>query len=233
VDPRGFVLMPFGGAGPMHAAQMAAELGIERVLCPSASGVLCALGLAAAAPRRDVSRTVMLSGESLTAARVASERDALVERAASALGAQPARARVRYELRYRGQSFELPVEPALGGADPEALAAAFARTHEERYGYSDADADVELVTIRVSLWGEAPALNLAAPSAAPPRAQTRAVVFAGEELQTSVLRGALEPGTQVRGPALCAQAQATALVPPGWSGRVDETGNLLLTQESA
>ena len=61
----------------------------------------------------------------------------------------------------------------------------------------------------------------------------RKEVFAGEELQTSVLRGALEPGTQVRGPAVCAQAQATALVPPGWSGRVDETGNLLLTQESA
>src|SRR5437588_8205502 len=110
VDPRGFLLMPFGGARPMHAAQMAAELGIERVLCPAASGVLCALGLAAAAPRRDASRTVMLSGEELTAARVSRERDALIGRARAALGAEPARTRVRYELRYRGQSFELPVE---------------------------------------------------------------------------------------------------------------------------
>ena len=60
IDPRGFTLMPFGGAGPLHAVALARALGISRVLCPRASGVLSALGLAAAAPRRDVARTVML-----------------------------------------------------------------------------------------------------------------------------------------------------------------------------
>ncbi|HYM44944.1 MAG TPA: hydantoinase/oxoprolinase family protein, partial [Solirubrobacteraceae bacterium] len=71
IDPRDFALMGFGGAGPLHACALADELGIARVLCPRASGVLCALGLAAAAPRRDVSRTVMLRGESFTKGGVA------------------------------------------------------------------------------------------------------------------------------------------------------------------
>src|SRR6202040_3064706 len=105
IDPRKLILMPFGGAGPLHAAAMARELGIERILCPRASGVLCALGLAAAAPRRDVSRTVMLGGEAITGERLSREREALVAEAASALATSPARLRVRYELRYRGQSF--------------------------------------------------------------------------------------------------------------------------------
>src|SRR5437764_1557606 len=78
VDPRGFALMPFGGAGPLHAVALADQLGISRVLCPRASGVLSALGLAAAAPRRDVSRTVMLSGPSLDGPPVERAREAVV-----------------------------------------------------------------------------------------------------------------------------------------------------------
>jgi N-methylhydantoinase A len=234
VDPRGFVLMPFGGAGPMHAAEMASELGIERVLCPSASGVLCALGLAAAAPRRDVSRTVMLRGPSLSTARVAAAREELIAEASAALASVPARARVRYELRYRGQSFELPVELAgeRDRADPATLAGVFARAHEERYGYSEPDGEVELVTMRASVWGAAPPLVLSAGAKASLAFEKRPVVFAGEELEATVLRGAAPPGTHVRGPALYAQADATALVPPGWSGTADATGNLLLRRDA-
>src|SRR5205823_10235605 len=109
IDPRGFALLPFGGAGPLHAAALADELGIARILCPRASGVLSALGLAAAPPRRDVSRTVLLSGDTLTVDRLASECAALLAQARDALGAPEARARVRHELRYAGQSFELAV----------------------------------------------------------------------------------------------------------------------------
>ena len=73
VDPRGFALLPFGGAGPMHAVAIADELGIGRVLCPRAGGVLSALGLCASERRRDTARTVMLAGEELSAERVAAE----------------------------------------------------------------------------------------------------------------------------------------------------------------
>ena len=81
IDPREYALMPFGGAGPLHACALAAELGIERVVCPRASGVLCALGLAAAAPRRDVSRTVMLRGAAFRADAVARMRAELLAQA--------------------------------------------------------------------------------------------------------------------------------------------------------
>ncbi len=87
IDPRGFALMPFGGAGPLHAAALAESLGISRVLCPRASGVLSALGLAASAPRRDASRTVMLSGQELAGDALGRARRELLREAAAQLGA--------------------------------------------------------------------------------------------------------------------------------------------------
>ena len=153
IDPREYALMPFGGAGPLHACALAAELGIERVVCPRTSGVLCALGLAAAAPRRDVSRTVVLRGAAFHEEAVSGAREQLLTPAWA-----PSRARARdrtvYELRYRGQSHELPVES--NSIDPAILREEFARAHERRYGYRDDAGDVELVTIRASVWGAAP-----------------------------------------------------------------------------
>jgi N-methylhydantoinase A len=236
IDPRAFALMPFGGAGPLHAAALAGELGIARVLCPRASGVLCALGLAAAAPRRDVSRTVMLAGASFSAARLSRERSAILHEAGAALTTSPSRTRVRYELRYHGQSFELPVEEEIGGAagapgglDPGELRAQFARAHELRYGYSDDSAEVELVNIRVSIWGPSPSLRPRAPrSSAAVAEEVREVVFDGRPLATTIVRGALTPGTVLAGPGLCALPEATLLVPPGWSGEVDAYGTVHL-----
>ena len=112
IDPRGLVLLPFGGARHARLA-LAEQLGISRLLCPRASGVLSAVGLAAAAPRRDQARTVLLSGDSLTAERLLAEREALLAGAGAALGTALARARVRHELRYAGQSFELAVDEEL------------------------------------------------------------------------------------------------------------------------
>jgi len=231
IDPRGFALLPFGGAGPLHAAALAGELGIERILCPRASGVLCALGLAAAAPRRDVSRTVMLHGGSLTAARVGEERDALIAEALRGLGGEPARCRVSHELRYRGQSFELAVEQSRS-ADTGVLREAFARAHEKRYGYRDDSAEVELVNMRVSLWGSSPALRPLASGAGAPLPGTRSIVFDGVALEAAVHSGELPAGTALSGPALCALPEATLLVPPGWSGEVDEHGTIRLHRDT-
>jgi N-methylhydantoinase A len=228
IDPRGFALMPFGGAGPLHAPALAEELGISRILCPRVSGVLCALGLAAAAPRRDVSRTVMLGGSSLSSARLHSERAALLAEASAALGARPSRVRVRHELRYRGQAFELPVEES-GSCDPDTLREAFAAAHEQRYGYRDESADVELVTVRVSVWGHSPALEARSPrDGAPLRGEAHRVVIGGEATEAEVLRGELAPGTRLEGPALCAMPEATLLIAPGWAGEVDASGSARL-----
>src|ERR671934_191141 len=129
VDPRRFALLAFGGAGPLHAAAIASELEIERILVPRASGVLSALGLAAADRRRDHARTVFLHGDGLTA-------EALAVRDGDAA----------YDVRYRGQSFELTVRDVE--ADPKAVREAFEAIHEERYGYRDPEGDIEVVTIR-------------------------------------------------------------------------------------
>jgi N-methylhydantoinase A len=240
IDPRGFALMPFGGAGPLHALALARELGIARVLCPRASGVLCALGLAAAAPRRDAARTVMLSGASLSPEGLSRERRQLLAEASAALPGRLCRVRVRHELRYRGQSFELPVEeelepaaldrgPLEGAAlDPEALQAAFAQAHEQRYGYRDDGATVELVNMRASVWGASPSLAPRAQANRTVASEVRAIVFDAEPIAASVLRGELAPGTRVLGPALCALPQATLLVAPGWAGEVDEYGTVRL-----
>src|SRR4051794_5516188 len=147
VDPRGYALLPFGGAGPMHAASLADELEITRLICPRPSGVLSALGLIAAGHRRDTARTVLLSAEEITLERVGEEVRSLSEPLLA--GMEDARLEVVYELRYRGQAFELPI-PGEAEPDPRRLAEDFAREHEARYGYRDARGRLELVTIRVA-----------------------------------------------------------------------------------
>ena len=116
VDPRGFALLAFGGAGPLHAAALADQLGISRVLCPRASGVLSRArpGRGRAAPRRRPHGLICGARDPQTSG-TASAR-ALLERAAEALGGDPVRVRVRHELRYGGQSFELPVDEERIGA---------------------------------------------------------------------------------------------------------------------
>jgi len=214
IDPRGFALMPFGGAGPLHACALAEELGMRRILCPRTSGVLSALGLAAAPPRRDAARTVMLACDTFHAERLADERAALVTQAQSELGEPPARVGVRYELRYRGQSFELAVEEAdlpgsPGPPDPDALRQAFTRAHQRRSGYRDDGVEVELVTIRVSAWGAAPTVELTGAMAQP------------------------APDTAIEGPTICALPGATLYVASGWRGVVDEYGTVHLHNKGA
>jgi N-methylhydantoinase A len=231
IDPRSFALMPFGGAGPLHAAALAEELGISRVLCPRASGVLSALGLAASAPRRDAARTVMLSEAELGGAQLERDRHELFADVAEALGETPVRSRVRYELRYRGQSFELPVdEEGSGAAMSQArLRQAFDEAHEARYGYRDEQAEIELVNLRASAWGAPPSLQPRATGVGGQPRESATIVFGGEPLPASVLRGEPEPGTSAEGPALFALPEATLLVPPGWSASVDAQGTVTLT----
>jgi N-methylhydantoinase A len=139
--------------------------------------------------------------------------------------------RVLHELRYRGQSFELPIEMAAT-ARPDELREEFARAHELRYGYRDDAEDVELVTLRVSVWGAAPALPATAAPADEPTLQTRPVVLGGRTFEATVVRGEPPPGTRLQGPALCALPQATMLIAPGWFGEVDEHGSARLTREA-
>ncbi len=227
IDPRGFALMPFGGAGPMHAAAIAEELGIERLLCPRASGVLSALGLLASERRRDTARTVLLRGAELTRERIASELAALRETLEP--GLRDPRAEAVYELRYRGQAFELPVELPVGAGeqpDPDQLAERFAAEHERRYGYRDPDAEVELVNVRLALIEPGLEPRLRAGGGELERGERR-VRFGGEWAEAEVLRGEPAPGDRAAGPCVFELPEATLVLGPGWRAEADDAGTIV------
>jgi N-methylhydantoinase A len=246
IDPREMALVAFGGAGPLHATQIADELGMRHVIAPIASGVLSALGLVVSERRRDVVESVLLGGEDLTREAVTEVVERLAERAREGVrplespegvrplespeGVRPLESpplkgsdplsdpliRATYDLRYAGQAFELSVDGALSPA-PDELRTAFDRAHEERYGYADPDADLELVTVRVAaaLPGAEP------PPAEPARAEergARAVRFGDDRVEACVLG----PGeAQLDGPAIFELPGATLVVPPGWHASAD------------
>ena len=221
IDPRHFALLPFGGAGPMHAAAIAAELEIDRILCPRAGGVLSALGLCASDRRQDTTHTVMLSGEDFSAERVA----AAVEELAAGLGSDPsATPEVTYEMRYAGQAFELPVSGSTH-PDPADLAERFAAAHEQLYGHRDPEAEVVLVHIRLAMVtpGAHPRPTAAAGTL---ERGSRRVRFDGEWLETLVLRGEASAGTEAEGPVIFELPETTFVLPPDWRAEVDSTGTI-------
>lgn len=233
VDPRGFALLAFGGAGPLHACALADELGMTTVLVPRAGGVLSALGLAAADRRATEQRTVMLRGDALTDTALTDVTVDLAAAARDALGERDAPVRTVFAARYAGQAHELDVGP-LATTSADALREAFDAAHAERYGFSDADAALELVTVRATAIAPGPRVDLAAGAHAdPPRRSRRPVVFDGAAVDTDVLTGELTPGLALSGPAVCELREATVVVPPGWSGRVDEAGTLVLERGAA
>jgi N-methylhydantoinase A len=198
IDPRGLALVAFGGAGPLHACALAEELGIQRVLVPLASGMLSALGLAAADLRRD---DVGRSFEEMEA------------RAARDL---PGAATLRLvDARYRGQSHELTV-------DAEEWESNLAEEHERRYGFRP-DAEPEIVTRRLVaiLPRQRPSLRRQARLTPP---SGRRAHLDGGWLDLPV-HG---PGSAVSGPAIVELPGSTCLVRPGWSGEPDDAGTLVL-----
>jgi N-methylhydantoinase A len=231
IDPRRYALLPFGGAGPLHATQIAEELGIDTIVCPRASGVLAALGLVVSPRRRDVQRTLLLAGDDLTAEAIAEAVSELGGQAREALSAPDADLAVTYELRYQGQAFELAIAGSTE-AQPDELRESFEAEHQERYGYSDSDQVLELVTIRVTATVPGAEVTLAdAGEGSDARQSRRPAIVNGQHLDLEVLRGDPSPGTEIEGPSVVELSEATLLVSEGWAGRVDETGTIRLDKE--
>jgi N-methylhydantoinase A len=224
VDPRGFALLPFGGAGPMHAAAIAAELGIETILCPRAGGVLSALGLCASERRRDTVRTVMLGAAEMTAERIATTVDSMI--AGIGAGLDEAEPRLTYKLRYAGQAFELPV-PGPIDPDPTELMEAFEALHKERYGHVDPEGEVVLVDIELALVVPGPAPQPVAAGVEAVERSRRPVYFDGEWIETPVLRGEPAAASAAEGPIVFELPEATFVVPPGWTTTVDNHGTIV------
>jgi N-methylhydantoinase A len=238
-DPRDFSLLAYGGAGPMHAAQIAAELGIGQMIIPPLPGNFSALGLLAADVRYDfvTSRLAALAEVPLSEMREAFDEMGTKGRRALAEEGVPETA-MRFEpaldLRYLGQAFELTVampEEAQSIADIEAT---FRRLYADRYAEAPGD-PVELVCLRLSAFG-----GLAKPKLALPAAGDLAVARIGQgrvafdaEFHAADLydRTRLPAEASFEGPALILETGATTVVPPGHRLRVDGFANLIMTRE--
>jgi len=240
LDPRDFALFAFGGAGPLHAALIAAELGMRRIVVPPLPGTFSAYGLLAADRRHDFSRTRILPLAEATWDDVETllrplREAAVAELAAEGFGPEAIRIEAQVDLRYQGQAFELTTPLPEEARSIDDLVGAFERLYEQRYAHADAGA-VEAVAFRVSGFGriDRPPLVLpeVAGNLADAGAGARICRFDGADRETKVYRRALLPsGTVVAGPAVIDETGATTLVPPGFAARREAGGALVLTRE--
>jgi N-methylhydantoinase A len=238
-DPRDFVLIPFGGAGPLHACQVADELAIPRVIVPPDPGAFCALGALCARLVKDHSRTLLRPLDADAVAII--ERDAAsfetALRAAFAedgIDAAQMAAERQLDLRYSGQAHEITIA-IPPGADTAAIAAQFEAAFEREFGRRDSDKPVELVNLRVvgSVAVNAPAFPTLAPGGAMPPPLHRMVTVDGATLSAQVLpRAALPRGARVSGPAVIEEMTATTYLPPGWALEVGGHGELILARRA-
>jgi N-methylhydantoinase A len=244
-DPRDYVLVAFGGAGGLHACNLAESLAMRRVTIPKFPGALSALGILCADAVKDFSQTVLLGVDSASAGGTTREGAGKVEPAlrraflllekegmrvmrAEGFSASEVRVERSLDMRYSGQAYELSV-PARAG-----FVRAFHREHAQRYGYSDTARPVEVVNVRARFVAASTAVHW--PRQRDGKAdcgaaaiETREVLFGGERHSVRVYsREKFRAGNRFRGPAIVAEYSGTTVVPPGWRGRVDGYGNLQL-----
>ncbi|HMB93456.1 MAG TPA: hydantoinase/oxoprolinase family protein, partial [Rhodothermales bacterium] len=241
-DPRDYVLVPFGGAGPLHACDLANALGVRRILVPRYPGVLSALGLLMADVVHDTSQAVLQSFDTMLAApdMLRATTEALSEQAQEILAPNhPGNPQVTasLDLRYAGQSYELsvPIELPVSMEHLEHTRTAFHDAHAQRYGYATPERAVEAVTVRVQ--GRVPGAQLHLPEE-PITATKSDQARLGEKLvwfsadtpaKTPYYhRDKLRHGHRLDGPALVFQYDTTLVITPGWQGRVDAWHNLWL-----
>jgi N-methylhydantoinase A len=244
-DPRDFVLAAFGGAGPLHCAALAAELGIGEIVCPPIPGAFSALGLIGSDLKRDYARTVYVtSAEADPAALEAAFAELEKDGAAMLARANVAAARRRFEravdARYARQSYELSVPLPPGTLDAARLAQvaeAFHDLHRRTYGHDNRSEPVQLVNVRLTAIGAIPPLAVRDKPAAPgsDAVKTRRPLWfrATGAIEADVLdRARMAAGLVTKGPAVIESLESTILVPPGWQARMDDDGFVVLTRDT-
>ncbi len=240
-DPRGAALVAYGGAGPLHACELARALQMQSVVVPRYPGAFSALGALLADARFDYATTYWMRMRHLDLDRVNQIFEALERQAAGEFVAEgfsePPLVRRAVDLRYVGQNWELSLElPAesLTREDFTDVEERFAAEHERFYGYHLPGEELEILTFKLAALGTRHELELprVAEGPAPEPIARRAVVFSGDDapVDTPLYRREELPAEfTIAGPALIGQIDATTLLPPGSEARVDEYGNLHVT----
>ncbi len=250
-DTRDFTLVSFGGAGGLHAAFMAENLGIGTVLIPPNGGLLSAYGMLFADVIKDYSQTVLWrvrTGDERLIEALGTGFDELLTGAENEMKAEgflPNQLKIdrSLDIRYEGQSYELNIPYFAEKHDPsnevKILVESFHAAHEQRFGYARTDAPVEIVNLRLTATGETDkppiqALPLADADTSDALTGQNPVIFEGEVLQTNFYRReALRPGNRISGPAIVTEFSATTVIPPSFSAVVDAYQNLILRKNSS
>ncbi len=231
-DPREFALVAFGGAGGLHACELAAGLGVRTVIVPALPGALSAYGILSSDIIKDYSRTVVWKIEgTLPERKLRAEFSAMERKAEADFRHEGWKGELQFEpsadLRYQGQGFELslPVKSDL--------VRKFHAEHKRRYGYSHTDRKIEIVTIRLRARMKSPMASTGrdklALTATATKTEKRHVIFMSREMPTAIIdRNSLKPGVRLRGPAIVTEYSATTVVPPGASFRLDRAANLVI-----
>lgn len=232
-DTREFALLPFGGAGGLHAVDLARALRMPKVIVPADGGALSALGVLTADVVKNYSRTVMWILDGAIMKRLEStfkqlERDGAAALREEGFGPGKQRHMRSFAMRYQGQSFELEIDAAA-----KHLANAFNRAHHERYGYAREGAVIEIVSVRVrsiGLVNKLPVHKRRSLSRGTAKAMRRVSInLNGKRTTANVYeREKLEPGQRLRTPAIVTEYSATTLIPEGAKTNVDVLGNLVI-----
>jgi N-methylhydantoinase A len=241
-DPRDFALMPFGGAGPLHAEACARALGIRQILVPLLPGILCAEGLLVAGRSESLVRSQRIALDATAGERIAVMVDELHAEAEAWFAAEEIPVTERSvllvaDMRYASQNYELQIPVGLNSAtDIGALKDAFFEAHARAYGFHNPDDPVEVMALRMTPQGARPDIGQPPQSAhasrAPAPTSYRPVWFSGNRpLETPVYdRAELAAGAELTGPAVIDQFDSTLLLFPEDIARVDDALNILITR---
>ncbi len=229
-DPASFTLVAFGGAGPLHACELAAELGISRVLIPRHAGVLSAIGIATAPEVIERGQGLLLTLDAASAEPIGATATTIEEQAATdlrAAGGVVTELTWAADVRYRGQAHELRVavkEPA-----PDAITEAFHAAHEREYGFATPERAVELVALRCRAQGASRPMPEAGVDANAGTDEPSSITLAGDMRAVHAPRSSLAVNATLHGPAVVTQPDATTYIPRDWRAAVDAAGNLVVT----
>ncbi|MFW6064338.1 MAG: hydantoinase/oxoprolinase family protein [Candidatus Natronoplasma sp.] len=208
VDPEDFAILAFGGAGPLHAAFIAEELGIERVLIPPMAGVFSALGMVTGDIVHDHSRTLLtyLDDKKMIRDTIDKMRSEIEEEGEE---------RILLGLRYKGQSYHMNI-PYFGSKND--VSARFHREHEEKYGYANREEDIEVVRVHIEMVKKREIEELPLSSKSGELLEDRECLFSDGSEKTSIyLRNHLSKGQKGEGPSVIEAVNSTILIPPDWN----------------